>query len=524
MTEQTLTESEGFDRVTLTSLQDRPVVAWRDSNGDLNLAMLVDGTWQTLGSLSDVDDYAITAQGDTLHLAYVTGGYATAAYATVTKSGLSQQGRCATSRMFGSPKVTVADGKIYLAFRDANNNDLLIYQYQDGSFSRLASPGSASSYDLALSGGSLLAILGGDVPVLKQLEGDTWTQLGTLDRSAYEPRLTLSGDSLFVLAAPDGASSKDLRVYQWNGSAFTPVGDRVDRDGTAASLTAFGDRLFAAYRLNNQAMVRFHTPEAADSLLSLSVTPPIQTSYQQGDNVSTQGLQVFANYTSGPRELSAGEYTLSGFDTTQTGVRQATVSYQGMSASFSFTVFAPVISTPTPTPTPAATPTPTPTVAPAATPTPTPTVAPTATPTPTPTVAPAATPVVTPTAVPTATPAAQPTAAPAQNGSSADPTSVPATPAPVATIRPSTAVIRPARPSAQPTATPAASPAASTAQPTEPPTATPTPTPDASSASTSAETSASGGITGPKALLAVAAAIGVCICGIVGLVFYKKRP
>ena len=484
-----------------------------------------------------MDDYAITAQGGTLHLAYVTGGYSQAGYATITGSGISRQGFCASGRMFGSPKAAVTgQGQVYLAFRDVtNNNDLLIYQAQDGGFSRLASPGSASSYDLAAGSSGLMAVLGGDTPVVKQLDGDSWTELARLDQTAHEPRLAFGADTTFLLTAPNGASAKDLRVYQQKDGTFTPVGDRVDKGGDGAALTVFGDRLFTAYRMDGKAMVRFNAPGMSDALLSLSVTPPALTSYHLGDEVSTQGLQVFANYTSGPRELTAGEYTLTGFDASQTGTRQATVSYQGMSASFSFTVFEAAVPTAVPTAEPTAVPTAKPTAVPTAQPTAVPSAKPTAVPTAQPTAVPSAKPTAVPSAKPTAVPSAQPTAVPSAqptavpsaqptSAPAAGPTSVPATAAPAATIPPSTAVIRPARPTAQPTAAPTASPTAvPSAVPTAQPTEQPSPTPDPSSESASAEAPSSGGVLRPQAALLLAGVAGACACGGIGLWFFFKR-
>ena len=246
----------------------------------------------------------------------------------------------------------------------------------------------------------------------------------------------------------------------------------MDKNGNAADLTVFDGRLFTAYRTDGKARIRFNAPaDTTDALLSLSVTPPNQLSYLQGESVSTRGMQVFANYTSGPRELAPAEYALTGFDSTQPGQRQATVSHQGLTASFPYTVFERPIPTAVPTAVPTAQPTAVPTAQPTAEPTaqptaeptaqptaePTaqPTAVPTAQPTAVPTAQPTAVPTAQPTAVPTVEPSAQSTAAPAEKAATppaAQPaaTSIPTTPAPEATVPPSSAVIRPARPDAQP--------------------------------------------------------------------------
>lgn len=440
-----------------------------------------------------MDDYAITTRGGTLHIAYVAGGYSKAGYATATRSGISRQGLCATGRMFGSPKIAVNEqGQVYLAFRDVTNNDaLLLYQAgQEGNFSRLAGPGQASTFDLAAGKEGLLLAFGGSFPELKQLEGDTWKTIARLDQPVHEPRLATGDGSLFLLAAPNGASSKNLRVYRLAGDSFLHVGDPVDKNGNAADLTVFDGRLFTAYRTDGKARIRFNAPaDTTDALLSLSVTPPNQLSYLQGESVSTRGMQVFANYTSGPRELAPAEYALTGFDSTQPGQRQATVSHQGLSASFPYTVFERPI--------------------------------PTAVPTAVPTAQPTAEPTAQPTAVPTVEPSAQSTEAPAEKAATppaAQPaaTSRPATPAPEATVPPSSAVIRPARPTTAPSPTPAATP---TAAPTEQPTITPSPSPAASASSDVP----AGKTAGPSAAPFLLGLAGLCVCGGLALLFFKRR-
>lgn len=459
----------------------------------------------------------------------MAGGYSKAGYATATRSGISRQGLCATGRMFGSPKIAVNEqGQVYLAFRDVTNNDaLLLYQAgQEGNFSRLAGPGQASTFDLAAGKEGLLLAFGGSFPELKQLEGDTWKTIARLDQPVHEPRLATGDGSLFLLAAPNGASSKNLRVYRLAGDSFLHVGDPVDKNGNAADLTVFDGRLFTAYRTDGKARIRFNAPaDTTDALLSLSVTPPNQLSYLQGESVSTRGMQVFANYTSGPRELAPAEYALTGFDSTQPGQRQATVSHQGLTASFPYTVFERPIPTAVPTAVPTAQPTAEPTAQPTAVPTAQPTVEPTAQPTAVPTAQSTAEPTAQPTAVPTAqptvAPTVQPAASPAEKAATppaAQPaaTSIPATPAPEATVPPSSAVIRPARPTTAPSPTPAATP---TAAPTEQPTITPSPSPAASASSDVP----AGKTAGPSAAPFLLGLAGLCVCGGLALLFFKRR-
>lgn len=258
-----LRQSGGFDRVTLTRLRDLPVVAWRASDGALHLAMLTDGRWKTLGALPDVNDYSIISQGGTLHLAYVTGGYSQAGYATVTKSGISRQRFCASGRMFGSPKVAVTtQAQVYLAFRDVTNDDaLLVYLAQNHSFSRLPGPGSAGSYDLAVVNDALLLAMGGNSFTLKQFDGNAWKEVASLTQAVFNPRLAVAANTIFLLSSPNGAAAKNPGVYRVTDGTLLAEGEPVDTAGDGGSLTAFGDLLFTAYRKDGNAFIKYKAPK-----------------------------------------------------------------------------------------------------------------------------------------------------------------------------------------------------------------------------------------------------------------------
>ncbi|PLS28920.1 bacterial Ig-like domain-containing protein [Bifidobacterium parmae] len=80
----------------------------------------------------------------------------------------------------------------------------------------------------------------------------------------------------------------------------------------------------------------------AATLASLDVTAPAKTEYTVGDTLDLAGLKVAAVYQrDGKTErkpLADDEYTVSGFDSTTAGTRTVTVSYRGVSATFTVTV------------------------------------------------------------------------------------------------------------------------------------------------------------------------------------------
>ncbi len=79
--------------------------------------------------------------------------------------------------------------------------------------------------------------------------------------------------------------------------------------------------------------------KTVDELVSLIVTPPNKTLYEMGEPVNRTGLSVTAVYASGTKKiLNENEYRLEGFGTNTVGSHTATITYDGKSAAFSYTV------------------------------------------------------------------------------------------------------------------------------------------------------------------------------------------
>lgn len=74
---------------------------------------------------------------------------------------------------------------------------------------------------------------------------------------------------------------------------------------------------------------------------NIQVTPPAKVEYQVGEAFEEAGMEVTAYYTDGTKkELKAGQYHVSGFDSAVTGTRTITVSYteEGVEKTAQFTV------------------------------------------------------------------------------------------------------------------------------------------------------------------------------------------
>ena len=73
---------------------------------------------------------------------------------------------------------------------------------------------------------------------------------------------------------------------------------------------------------------------------ALKIVPPSKTVYKVGETVNLSGLVVTAVYAGGTKVqvLNGNEYRVEGFHTNTAGTRTATVTYKGVSASFTYTV------------------------------------------------------------------------------------------------------------------------------------------------------------------------------------------
>ena len=69
-------------------------------------------------------------------------------------------------------------------------------------------------------------------------------------------------------------------------------------------------------------------------------TPPARTEYQKGDALDTTGMVVSTVWTDGSKEVLADGYTVSELDSSETGEKTITVTYQTFTATFTVEVVA----------------------------------------------------------------------------------------------------------------------------------------------------------------------------------------
>lgn len=163
----------------------------------------------------------------------------------------------------------------------------------------------------------------------------TNTQFGAINGTKANPALQadLFGDWREEIVYPTTDGSK-LRVFMTTTPTDykmkTLMHDPVYRSGVAAEQTAY----------NQPPHIGFYLAEEMYEAepISISVTSePTKKVYTFGEKIDTTGLEVTAQYADGTSEVITA-YGLSELDTTNAGEQEITVSYHGLTATFTVTV------------------------------------------------------------------------------------------------------------------------------------------------------------------------------------------
>lgn len=347
-----LTDADCINDAVLFELAGSPAVAYLGGDGRLKLKRNTGTEWADLTvPIPDISAFDLqqSADGQTAHLCYVSNS-ADAYYVSLSAQG-SASPILYAGGLLGNPKVVVTDTAIYAAVFDSNQNELVsVYPLSAGDSAfgpAIPSPGNAGAYDLIAYDNTLYFAAGASSQLLvKRYNGTAWEDCAALTTDSFTPQLAVAQGNLYLLTAPSRASSDGLRVYSVSDGKLQQEGEPVDiRNCSNYSLIASQDNLFVGYTANSQAMVRRKT--TANPLVSLTITPPSQTTYLKGQPISTSGLRVVANYANSSRELSPTEYSITNFETTTAGEKLAMISFGGKQNTFAYTVLEEVTPRPT---------------------------------------------------------------------------------------------------------------------------------------------------------------------------------
>lgn len=301
--------------------------------------------WTKVTSLSDTNgSYSYKVYNEKLYITKVDGSsYKASLYEfknnTLSEIGTYYEGN--TNEFVGIPKIEVINNNIYAICRNSYGN-IKIYQLENNKFKEITSNLNSNQFDVVSLNNKIYFALGSDTnnKTMKMVvyDGNNFETINT-DITFGEPKITVSQGNLYVLVT-DITGTEKARVYAYNQNNKKFEQEGIDVDNAAASgslnLASIDNKIYVQLKRTTDGIIVVKEKETVNSLQSISIEPPKKTTYTVGEKIDLTGIKVTANYVKEQKEVSG--YKISGFETTLPGEHIATVTYEGISNTFSYTV------------------------------------------------------------------------------------------------------------------------------------------------------------------------------------------
>lgn len=301
------------------------IYKWNDSNN----------TWTLFSSYQEtLNEFDVMVINNKLYIAGSTSDKAILYVlnnTTITKVGDYH------NSVNGTPKIGEIYGKVYVSIKSMNG-DILLYRYENNKFNAISTGINTNNYDLKSLNNKLYIALGTDFTrhqlSLKIYDGTNWETVSSSLTLSF-PNMVNSQGNLYIL----GTDNNNLYTYSYqeNTKKLVMEGTIVDTGSSFydTSLVALNNSIYVGIKkLNNVLLVK--AKEMVNSLISLSITPPNKVTYELGETIDKTGLKVIANYTNGQKEIT--NYTITNFNTDRVGTHTATITYEGISNTFTYQV------------------------------------------------------------------------------------------------------------------------------------------------------------------------------------------
>lgn len=301
--------------------------------------------WTKVTSLSDTNgSYSYKVYNEKLYITKVDGSSHKASLYEFKNNTLSEIGTYYegnTNEFVGIPKIEVINNKIYAICRNSNGN-IKIQQLENNKFKEITSNLNSNQFDVVSLNNKIYFALGSDTnnKTMKMVvyDGNNFETVNT-DITFGEPKITVSQGNLYVLVT-DITGSEKAKVYAYNQNNKKFEQEGIDVDNAAASgslnLASIDNKIYVQLKRSTDGIIVVKEKETVNSLQSISIEPPKKTTYTVGEKIDLTGIKVTANYVKEQKEVSG--YKISGFETTTPGEHIATVTYEGISNTFSYTV------------------------------------------------------------------------------------------------------------------------------------------------------------------------------------------
>ena len=146
------------------------------------------------------------------------------------------------------------------------------------------------------------------------------------NKTTYTTGEELDTTGLVLIATYSDQSTKEITT------GFSTSGYNKNVSGTQTITVTFNGKT-ATF----QVTVNEGQPQPGKTLDNITVSGPDKTSYLVGDSLDTTGLVVTAHYSDGTTAVVTS-YTLSTFDSSSTGTKTITVTFEGKTATFEVVV------------------------------------------------------------------------------------------------------------------------------------------------------------------------------------------
>ena len=247
--------------------------------------------------------------------------------------------------LIGTTAIENINNKTYVTCRQANNK-IRLYELQDKKFKEIPNTMNANQYDVVSLNNKMYFVLGSDTnnKTMRMVAFDG-TNFETINTNIElgDPKVTVSQGNLYILATEISETQNGktiLYAYNEKKKEIEQEGKNVDNAASAGnlSLTSIKNKIYVMLRRKTDGVIVVKEKETVNSLKSLSIVPPKKTTYIVGEKLDVTGMKVTANYTKEQKEIK--DYTISGFDSTKPGEYNVTVTYGGISNTFSYTIVA----------------------------------------------------------------------------------------------------------------------------------------------------------------------------------------
>ena len=240
----------------------------------------------------------------------------------------------------GTPKIEIMNDKMYI-INNQSNGLIRMYEMKNNKFTEIETTMNSNQYDVVTLNNKIYFVLGSDYNNDKMrmviYDGEKFEKIDTTIKLGT-PIITVSQGNMYVLAIDMSATGKAI-VYAYNeNTGLTKEGIDVDNsaDSNNLNIVSIKNNLYVVLRRTTDGTIVVKQKETVNSLKSISIIAPKKTTYIVGNKLDLTGLKVIANYKNAQKEVN--DYTITGFDSSVPGIYDATITYEGVSNTFTYTI------------------------------------------------------------------------------------------------------------------------------------------------------------------------------------------